>query len=464
MSKEFAGQVGHETHGDFAGEPGGHLCTGTQARRAARQKSAKFAGQKNNANQMDGAGEPGGHERRVNQAVHAARRPRKRPAGQPVLDTHDRAAGDAPGQQRPETQDHNAGGDPIAGHSKSGAQTGSAGNGAGGGQDGFDTRAAGAAVRATIAQVIEVGRQNSFAIRQRMRLRQATLSHIARSVFGYHTGLKEAERTKAMDAAAKLIKAIAKGEAHPVAPLVLATDAAAAPWAAIERDTEKAMAKMARKLPAYEWVKGVRGFGDLSFARIVAETGDLLAYANPAKVWKRLGLAVLDGKSQRRTRDAEKAVEQGYSPRRRSVSWVAFHSVYLAQSARTESGDHMDSEAHAHLAAGAEGAGHPVVEAQALAAGPYRRIYDAKKSEYLARVEAGEEGWTKLRADRCAKRYAEKRLIRDLWTAWKRDIAGQKHLDAQAGRAGDEDRGGHVAVEAHWRDAAPVAAHETSDG
>ena len=63
------------------------------------------------------------------------------------------------------------------------------------------------------------------------------------------------------------------------------------------------------------------------------------AIDNPSrKVWKRLGLAVFDGRAQRRTRDAEKAVEQGYSPRRRSVSWVAFHSVYLAQSARKDPG------------------------------------------------------------------------------------------------------------------------------
>ena len=51
-------------------------------------------------------------------------------------------------------------------------------------------------VRATIDTLIEVGRRNDFAIRQRMRIRQATLSHIARSEFGYHTHLSEAERKK----------------------------------------------------------------------------------------------------------------------------------------------------------------------------------------------------------------------------------------------------------------------------
>jgi len=55
------------------------------------------------------------------------------------------------------------------------------------------------------------------------------------------------------------------------------------------------MAKLARKLPAYAWVKGVRGVGDVSFARIIAETGDLSAYETPGKIWKRMGLAVFDG-------------------------------------------------------------------------------------------------------------------------------------------------------------------------
>ena len=196
------------------------------------------------------------------------------------------------------------------------------------------------------------------------------------------------------------------------------------------------MAKLAKQLPAYEWVKGVRGFGDLSFARIIAETGDLSGYANPGKVWKRLGLAVFDGRAQRRTRDAEKAVEQGYSPRRRSTSWVSFHGVYLAQSARKESGGQQELETHVNNAAGGvgqpayethgaaadsvgDGAGHAFGETHAgIVPAPIVLLYDAKKVEYLERVAAGEAGWTKLRADRAAKRYAEKRLLRDLWIAW----------------------------------------------
>lgn len=387
--------------------------------------SEEFAGQIQHDAQALIAGEPGGHGPPAIPTSSAARRKRKN-----------------------------------AGHVKHEAHSTNARNGADGGQFPDETQPQCAPVRATVDTLIELGRKDAFAIRQRMRVRQATLSHIARTAFGYHTGLTEAERKKAIDAATKLIKSIQGGQDHPLGMLVHATDAASTPWEEIERDTEKAMVKLVRRLPAHEWVQGVRGFGDLSFARIIAETGDLSQYDNPAKVWKRLGLAVFDGRAQRRTRDAEKAVEQGYSPRRRSVSWVAFHSVYLAQSARKDSGGQTPEDAQDDAAAGGEGAGHLVDGTLAGGAGPYRLIYDAKKSEYLERVAAGETGWTKLRADRCAKRYAEKRLLRDLWVAWNRD-AGQHDDEAHQSVAGEGDRGGQSLRETQSPRAAPVAADAT---
>ena len=246
-------------------------------------------------------------------------------ASQRSRETHVRPAGEPGGHKAIETRDRIAARrkSKIAGHTPSETHQSAARNGADDrGQTRNETQTPTAAVRATIDLLIEVGRRNDFAIRQRMRIRQATLSHLARSEFGYHTHLPDTERKKAMDAATKLVKAIRAGEEHTLSMLVTATDLAAAPWEEIQSGTEKEMVKLARQLPAYEWVQGVRGFGELSFARVIAETGDLSEYANPGKVWKRLGLAVFDGHAQRRTRDAEKAVEQGYSPRRRSTSWV----------------------------------------------------------------------------------------------------------------------------------------------
>lgn len=438
MTKSFAGHATSEAQKASAGEPGGLRDGVTQPRRAARRKSS-FAGHSFVEAQTLAAGEPGGQPYPDAQASSAARRTPSSD-GHGAHEAQNWDAVDAPGQVRADAQQSAAGGDPIAGHSALEAQTLDAGNGADLGQSHTETHTKAAEVRATISAIIEIGRQNSFAIRQRMRVKQATLSHIARAHFGYHTGLTETERKKVMDAATKLIKAIAAGEDHPAATLVHATSAAAAPWEAIERDTEKALVKLARKLPAHAWAKDVRGFGDLSFARIIAETGDLTGYDNPAKVWKRLGLAVFDGKAQRRTRDAEKAVEQGYSPRRRSVVFVAFDPVIRAQSVSKSSGGHDRHAAPAEAVAGeAVGAGQREIEAHFSAAGPYRQIYDRKKADYLARVEASEEGWTKLRADRAAKRYASKRLLRDLWVAWRHDVAGQISAEAHNAPAGDSE-------------------------
>lgn len=294
-----------------------------------------------------------------------------------------------------------------------------AGNGAHGGQRRPETQHGDAAVRATIDQIIELGRENAFAIRQRMRVRQSTLAHIARAYFGYHTHLAEDERKRCMNAAGALLKKLADGESHEAAWLVSATDLAAAPWEEIERDTERRLIKLARRLPAYDWVQSVRGFGDLSFARIIAETGDLSQYSNPGKVWKRMGLAVFDGKAQRKARDAEKAKEFGYNPYRRAVAFVAFEPVLKAQSVRKNGGQEQGEIQMADVAEPV-GAGQPANETQSDVAGPYRLLYDQKKQEYLARGEAGEKEWTKARAHKAAMRFASKRLLRNLWTEWNR--------------------------------------------
>lgn len=147
---------------------------------------------------------------------------------------------------------------------------------------------------------------------------------------------------------------------------------------------EKEMIKCARKLPAYDWVKSVRGFGEKNLACIIGETGDLFLYANPAKVWKRLGLAVIHGERQRKTTDAELAIEMGYSPTRRSAVYLLGESLIKGQG--------KDENA-----------------------GPYRRVYDVRKAYELERDPEMKPAHAHARA----KRYMEKRVIRDLWRAWR---------------------------------------------
>lgn len=169
--------------------------------------------------------------------------------------------------------------------------------------------------------------------------------------------------------------------AHPMAdialaatfPLVEARDSVAKHRAAVE----KRLVKLAKQLPVAPWVESVRGVGLASLAAIVGEAGDLSNYDNPAKLWKRMGLAVMpDGGRQRRI-GGEAALEHGYSPARRSVVWNI---------------------------------GACIVKA----GGPLKAIYDARKIYEAERVE------TKAHAHNRAQRYVEKRFVRDLWVAWRK--------------------------------------------
>lgn len=155
------------------------------------------------------------------------------------------------------------------------------------------------------------------------------------------------------------------------------------------RAVEKRLVVLAKGLPVAPWVEGTRGVGLLSLAAIVGEAGGLDSYANPAKLWKRLGLAVMpDGTRQRRVGGAD-ALDHGYSPARRSVVWNI---------------------------------GACIVKA----GGPLKEIYDARKVYEAERVE------TKAHAHNRAQRFVEKRFLRLLWSAWRNGGGDHPSIDAQA--------------------------------
>jgi hypothetical protein len=156
-------------------------------------------------------------------------------------------------------------------------------------------------------------------------------------------------------------------------PLVEARDGVARHRALVE----KRLVKLAKSLPVAPYVESVRGVGLASLAAIVGEAGDLSHYSTVAKLWKRLGLAVMpDGTRQRRI-GGDAAIEHGYSPARRSVMWNV---------------------------------GACIVKA----GGPLKDVYDARKAYEAERVA------TKGHAHNRAQRYVEKRFARDLWVAWRR--------------------------------------------
>lgn len=170
---------------------------------------------------------------------------------------------------------------------------------------------------------------------------------------------------------------------------------------------EKRLEKLAKKLPIAPWVNTVTGLGFGSVAAIVGEAGDLSAYPSVSGVWKRMGLAVIDGDGrQRKVANAEAALVHGYNPERRSVVWVMADSMAKLQ--RTW----LDKE----------------TGEVRKPAGVYGAILEAEKAKAL------EKGVSKVHAENRGKRHMSKAVLRDMTLAWRQAV-GQVPMETLSARA-----------------------------
>lgn len=155
---------------------------------------------------------------------------------------------------------------------------------------------------------------------------------------GYSTKMEEGERKKLHKEAQALIDKIMLGKAHtPYEDIVITGMLSVVPLNDLRKRLELDMEDLAQQLPVAEWTKKIRGFGmtsQLFLAIVIGETGDLSNYDLPGKVWRRLGCAPwkfkgknLAGSTWRKGKDnvslpAEEWEKYGYSPRRKSVSFL----------------------------------------------------------------------------------------------------------------------------------------------
>lgn len=139
---------------------------------------------------------------------------------------------------------------------------------------------------------------------------------------------------------------------------------------------EREMRKLAKDVHVWPWVEAINGFGAIGLCQIIAEAGDLSNYPTISKLWKRMGLAVINGKAQRKVA-GDAALEQGYSPWRRAVMAVIGDSMIKKQNR-------------------------------------YREIYLARKA--VEQVKAPE--LKPIHHHKRAMRYMEKKLLKDLWVEW----------------------------------------------
>ncbi|MBC7149048.1 MAG: hypothetical protein H5U22_06680 [Rhizobium sp.] len=219
----------------------------------------------------------------------------------------------------------------------------------------------------------------------------------------------EEGKAKARKRTESLYRTVKDDESHPLYGSIMPYLMSMHPLEAQIAAYKKALDKAAKRLPVYAWVKTVKGFGDTSFATIVGECGDIGSYKSVSAVWKRMGVAVLNGHRQGNPgagASAQDWVDEGYNKQRRSVGYVAREHVIGGMGKwRPAMGEDVDAN-------------------EALT--PYQRAYARR-----ARVEAeklglpvteaatGKESYKKHVSNR-AHRYVEKMLLKHLYIEWRR--------------------------------------------
>lgn len=212
-----------------------------------------------------------------------------------------------------------------------------------------------------------------------------------------------------------------------------AMDKASRPSLDMRKASEKAMTKLARQLPGYVFVERVRGAGDLGFATIIGETGDLSNYATVSKVWKRLGFAPYDGHAgstwkreswRPRKLTAEEWTDNPFASERYALMRMIADSLFKAQwigKAKTE-----------------DGKGKPN--------GPYGEVY-AKRAAHTAQTHPE---WTPAHVQSDALRVMMKQFLADLCGAWWADaprVVTNEGMSRAAGYSAEQIAAGTPYIE-----------------
>jgi hypothetical protein len=254
-----------------------------------------------------------------------------------------------------------------------------------------------------VEPITRLHRKRRFAMKLQQKIDRSLESYVRREFTDWRFDMEEKERTKCNTEVKALITAGRKGEGDAdLVALVAATDTARKPADDIRIDNENAMKTLARSLPVYNWVKGVRGAADLGLATIIAETGSLSNYPSPAHVWSRLGYAPYDGAAgstwkreawRERKLTKEEWIAHPFSGERYSLFFSLSDSLFRAQ---------WKSAKKCGTARG-----QPT--------GAYGQVY----ADRYAHTSVTHPEWTPMHHHRDALRVMWKRFLKDLWRAWR---------------------------------------------
>lgn len=192
-------------------------------------------------------------------------------------------------------------------------------------------------------------------------------------------------------AAAKLWGEVQKDEDHNLRSWLQPYISATLPLHEAQDVVERQLVKLVKQLPVYAWAKDVKGLGDISLSAIIGEcAAPIGSYKSVAALWKRMGLAVIGEGRQRRVAGDE-ALLHGYNPERRAIMWNIGAGLIKAQVRKD-----------------------PDDEEKRVGTGDFGKLYLERKAYEAERVE------TKAHAHNRAQRFIEKRLLRELFRAWRR--------------------------------------------
>lgn len=226
-----------------------------------------------------------------------------------------------------------------------------------------------------IAVIINLWRQYEAWLRARMRLELQAQAQCRRRCDGDK------------EAAAKLWKQVQQGGvgAHECAEIQVVRSpdiallivlepfiATIAQWNEKLKPVRTQLEKLAAQTRYYKLIP--KGFGAFNLAGLLGECGEITDYRNPSCLWKRMGLAVIDGERQRKCADADKALIHGYNPRRRALAYIIGDCLIKSNSVP-------------------------------------KAVYNERKAKKIA------DGWSKIHAHCDAKMFMVKRVLRDLWIA-----------------------------------------------
>ena len=269
-----------------------------------------------------------------------------------------------------------------------------------------------AEIEAICSRLVLMAAKWKFFVKQKNAIQNRTRAYFRVFRFGWNAQMPAEQTVKIEAKINALMEKARKGESDDAEAIMMVTvtDEAMKPFAEPAERIAKEMGRLAEQLPGAAFVRATKGLGFVSIAKIIGQTGPLHKYSSKSKVWKRLGLAVIEEapgmlvRQQKRT-NAELAALHGYSPSRRSICWTAYDAMFRNQ----------DPE--------------------------YRAIYDRKKLDYLTRKENGVldargRPWTSARADNAARRYVEKRVVARLWAAWRADCGiGRENIRPRKAKA-----------------------------